>query len=57
MVKEIGPGSDPDAKRQTFLFNLLDYIQNECYLLLSDPEAEVAPWKVTMVKEIGLYSE
>ena len=24
---------------------------------ISDPEAEVAPWKVTMVKEIGLYSE
>ena len=33
MVREIGPGSDPDAKRQTFLFNLLDYIQNKCYLL------------------------
>ena len=33
MVKEIGPGSDPDAKRQTFLFNLLDYIQNKWYLL------------------------
>ena len=24
---------------------------------ISDPEAEVAPWKVTMVKKIGLYSE
>ena len=24
---------------------------------ISDPEAEVAPWKVTIVKEIGLYSE
>ena len=33
MIREIGPGSDPDAKRQTFLFNLLEYIQNKCYLL------------------------